>query len=182
MTDDQPRDPLSFASAQALFRQTLQARNASPRTVRAYADDVTQFVTCLKAEIDLDRVDEVQREDVEAFLAHLGASGAAGTSRRRKLCAVRHFFVCLADHGHIAHDPTHGVANPKAEEHTPQILFRHEYKALLYEAWGNPSPLQQAYLCVGWVFVRQQFWLSGSAHAIAQRQAAMTLTTAGHVW
>ncbi len=139
MKDNQPPDPLSFAAAQALFRQALQARNASPRTVRAYGDDVTQFVAWLKNE--LERVDEVQREDIEAFLAYLGANGAAGTSRRRKLCAVRHFFACLADHGHIAHDPTHGVANPKAEEHTPQILFRHEYKALLYEARETPRDL-----------------------------------------
>jgi len=112
MTNTQLPDPLSFSAAQALFRQALQARNASPRTVTAYSDDVLQFVTWLKNEIDMDRVDEVQREDIEAFLAHLGANGAAGTSRRRKLCAIRHFFACLTDHGHIAHDPTQGVANP----------------------------------------------------------------------
>ena len=79
----------------------------------------------------------MQREDIEAFLAHLGANGSTGTSRRRKLCALRGFFTCLTDHGHLAHDPTQGVANPRAEEHTPEILFRHEYKALLYEAREN---------------------------------------------
>ena len=44
MKDQQPPDPLSFATAQALFCQALQARNASPRTVTAYSDDVIQFV------------------------------------------------------------------------------------------------------------------------------------------
>ena len=141
MKDKQPPDPLSFATAQALFRQALQARNASPRTVTAYSDDVIQFVAWLKTEIDLDRVDEVQREDIEAFLAHLGVNGSTGTSRRRKLCALRGFFTCLSDHGHMSHNPVQSVANPKAEEHTPQILYRHEYKALLYEARDNPRDL-----------------------------------------
>ena len=141
MKDKQPPDPLSFAAAQALFRQALQARNASPRTVTAYSDDVIQFVAWLKTEIDLDRVDEVQREDIEAFLAHLGANGSTGTSRRRKLCALRGFFTCLSDHGHTSHNPVQSVANPKAEEHTPQILYRHEYKALLYEARENRRDL-----------------------------------------
>ena len=141
MNTDTPFLPASFGDAQALFSQALVARNASPHTVEAYSQDIDQLITWLHGEIDVDGPHQVQREDIEAFLAHLGSSGATGTSRRRKLCALRQFFACLMEHHHVVHDPTHGVANPKAEEHTPQILFRHEYKALLYEARENPRDL-----------------------------------------
>lgn len=129
-----PEQFVSFADAQALFIRTLQAQNASPRAVSAYAEDVDQFLTWLHSKVDLDGMHQVQREDSEGFLAHLGSKGSTGTSRRRKLCALRRYFICMQDHNHTTDNPTQGVANPKAEERTPEILYRHEYKALLYEA------------------------------------------------
>jgi site-specific recombinase XerD len=137
MNTEKPPQLMSFVDTQALFCRALQARNASPRTVEAYTKDVAQFFSWLQGEIDVDMVTEVQREDIEAFLAYLGSNGSTGTSRRRKLCALRRFFACMVEHGYIERDPTQGVARPKAEEHTPEILYRHEYKALLYEARDN---------------------------------------------
>jgi integrase/recombinase XerC len=79
----------------------------------------------------------VERQDIESFLAYLGQKSITGTSRRRKLCALRRFFSCLRDNDLVSADPTASIRRPKAEERTPEIIYGHEYKALLYEARGN---------------------------------------------
>jgi len=151
MTNAAPSSHLSFTDAQEVFRQSLQARNAAARTIQAYRQDVRQFRTWLHRQIALGSVHQVQREDIEAFLAYLGQQGTTGTSRRRKLCALRQFFACLEDHGYLTTAPTEGVARPKAEERTPQILYSHEYKALLYEARAKPrdQAILQVFLQAG---------------------------------
>ena len=133
------------------FRQSLAAANASQGTVRAYLDDVEQFIAWFKEQSVLERADQVQRQDIEGFLAYLGQKGVTGTSRRRKLCALRRLFVSLRDNGLVPNDPTAGIQRPKAEERTPQILYGHEYKALLYEARNNirDQAILQAFLQTG---------------------------------
>ena len=130
----EPNTRTSLTDAIAPFQQSLQARNAAQGTIRAYLEDVGQFVAWFQEQSVLAGVDQVQRRDIEGFLARLGRRGVTGTSRRRKLSALRRFFACLEADGSVSRDPTRGVARPKAEERTPQILFGHEYKALLYEA------------------------------------------------
>ena len=96
-TENVPQ-PISFADAQALFSRALSARNASPRTVEAYSGDVDRFVAWLHGEIDMDGPHHVQREDIEAYLAHLGNNGCTGTSRRRKLAALAVFVKRKGNH------------------------------------------------------------------------------------
>ena len=119
------------------FRQSLLARNASAGTLRAYLDDIRQFIAWFHEQSVLEQANQVDRQDVEGFLADLGQKGVTGTSRRRKLCALRRFFSCLRDNDLVSADPTASIRRPKAEERTPEILYGHEYKALLYEARGN---------------------------------------------
>ena len=119
------------------FRQSLAAANASQGTVRAYLDDIRQFIAWFHEQSVLERADEVDHQDIEGFLAYLGQKGVTGTSRRRKLFALRRFFSCLRDNDLVSADPIASIRRPKAEERTPEILYGHEYKALLYEARGN---------------------------------------------
>jgi site-specific recombinase XerD len=128
---------LALAHAAEAFKQSLQARNASPATIRAYLEDVGQFISWFHDQTVLERVDHVEHRDIEAFLAYLGKKGITGTIRRRKFSALRCFFNCLEMDGSIGKDRTKGVVRPRAEHLTPQILFGHEYKALLYEACDN---------------------------------------------
>lgn len=133
----EPNNRMSLTQATAGFQQSLEARNASKGTIRAYLEDVGQFIVWFQDQSVLAAVDQVERRDIEAFLAYLGKKGITGTSRRRKLSALRRFFGCLEMDGCVGRDPTKGVTRPKAEERTPQILFSHEYKALLHEARGH---------------------------------------------
>jgi site-specific recombinase XerD len=53
------------------------------------------------------------------------------------LAAVRSFFTVLHENTIIAGNPAETVQRAKKEEKEPAVLFRNEYKALLFEARGD---------------------------------------------
>jgi len=83
---------------------------ASPRTVESYVADVRQF----------DGVPT--RDGVEDFLARLGERGIKGSSRARKLAALRNFFRWLVDRDLLVADPTAKIRPPKTEKTLPKPL------------------------------------------------------------
>jgi site-specific recombinase XerD len=60
-----------------------------------------------------------------------------GTTRARKLASIRHFLKFLKENDIIAGNPAETITRAKKEEKDPTVLFRNEYKALLFEAQGN---------------------------------------------
>jgi len=81
----------------------LQARGASPHTVRSYRDTLRLLFAFLadrrhRAIADL-TLDDLQSPDVLAFLSHLEAQRAnAVSSRNIRLAAIRSFFKHLLEH------------------------------------------------------------------------------------
>lgn len=121
------------------FITTLQSRNRSQATIRAYASDLEQFTTWLGAtNAAVHSANDVQRVDIIEFLAELGRRDVTGVSRARKLAALREFFRCLEDEGVIAKAPTAGVATPKRERPGRAFLRSDEYSRMLSLAGGNP--------------------------------------------
>ena len=60
-----------------------------------------------------------------------------GTTRARKLASIRHFLKFLKENDVIAGNPAETVTRARKEEKDPTVLFKNEYKALLFEAQGN---------------------------------------------
>jgi site-specific recombinase XerD len=67
----------------------------------------------------------------------LGGLGRSGTTRARKLASIRHFLKFLKENDIIAGNPAETITRAKKEEKDPTVLFRNEYKALLFEAQEN---------------------------------------------
>ena len=133
------REELSITHAQALFVTALEGQNFSPRTVRAYRDDLAQFTTWLETiRVDWDNPKRLGRTDIEAFLHHLSGRNLTGVSRARKLAAIRKFFVFLKENGILQTNPAATVKGARREEKEPAILYKEQYKALLYEASDDP--------------------------------------------
>src|SRR5947209_17614039 len=75
-----------FSSSLDSFLQSLEGRNASPSTIRAYGTDLRQFLAYLRESNSLlSRLDEVTQDDIHEYLATLGKEGRAGVTRARKL-------------------------------------------------------------------------------------------------
>jgi integrase/recombinase XerC len=62
----------------------------------------------------------------------------SGVTRVRKLAAIRKWFAFMVEHYIIAGNPAHTVKGARREEKEPGILYKEQYKALLYEASEHP--------------------------------------------
>jgi site-specific recombinase XerD len=121
-----------------LFLRTLQGQNFSPKTVRAYGDDLAQFLTWVEQNrVDWDTPTRFTRGDIEGFMQHLAAKRLTGVTRVRKLAAIRKFFTFLEENSILAANPAHTVKGARREEKEPNILYKEQYKALLFEASDN---------------------------------------------
>jgi integrase/recombinase XerC len=121
-----------------MFLRALQGQNFSPKTLRAYGDDLTQFLEWVqKNRVDWDTPTRLTRADIEGFMQYLAAQRMSGVTRVRKLAAIRKFFAFMAENKILAGNPANTVKGARREEKEPNILYKEQYKALLYEASDN---------------------------------------------
>jgi site-specific recombinase XerD len=121
------------------FLRALEGQNRSTATLAAYRTDLMQFFTYLKANsLIANSPERVVRADIEEFLTWCARHGISGTSRARKLAAVRMFFRYLAAHDLIVRSPAEGIATPRKERHTRTFYLPHEYHAILSLAGSYP--------------------------------------------
>jgi len=133
------REEISTTHAKELFVTALEGQNFSPKTVRAYRDDLSQFTAWLETiRVDWDTPKRLGKVDIEAFLHHLSGIPLTGVSRARKLAAIRKFFSFLHENGILQTNPAAAVKGARREEKEPGILYKEQYKALLYEATESP--------------------------------------------
>jgi tyrosine recombinase XerC len=117
-------------------------RNASPKTVEAYASDLSQFVvfalhyhqkkSLTPADLDL--------ATVRGFMGDLYKQGQSRASVARKLSALRTFTRFLRREGWIEGDPAALAGSPKREKKVPAHLSVDEMSRLL-EVPDTGTPL-----------------------------------------
>jgi site-specific recombinase XerD len=76
-------------------------------------------------------------EPNKSLMQFLASQRRTGVTRVRKLAAIRKFFTFLEENRILAANPAHAVKGARREEKEPNILFKEQYKALLYEASDN---------------------------------------------
>jgi integrase/recombinase XerC len=115
-----------------LFLRALQGQNYSPKTLRAYGDDLAQFLGWVeKNRVDFDIPTRLSRADIEGFMQFLAAGRMTGVTRVRKLAAIRKFFTFLTENSILAGNPANTVKGARREDKEPNILFKEQYKALM---------------------------------------------------
>jgi site-specific recombinase XerD len=121
-----------------IFLRALQGQNYSSKTLRAYGDDLNQFLTWVQQNrVDWDNPNRLTRADIEGFMQYLAAQRMSGVTRVRKLAAIRKFFAFMEENKILAGNPANTVKGARREEKEPNILYKEQYKALLYEASDN---------------------------------------------
>ena len=110
------------------FLRSLAARNASPNTERSYRTAVGAYLEWLAAR----GVDwrAPGRNDLRAYLAHLGADHARRTVAQR-LAAIRAFHRFATRAGLSAGDPWGAIATPRLPRRLPRVLEVNEVERLL---------------------------------------------------
>jgi len=111
------------AAVAAFLLHLDRERNASPHTLRAYADDLGQFREHLRSELGREaRPRDVDHLLVRAFLAQLHRQGLKRSSAARKLAAIRTFFRFLCREGVLEANPARALLSPRQERRIPVHL------------------------------------------------------------
>ncbi len=126
-------------AAAALLADDLIRRDSAPRTRRAYAADLGQFIGWASAR-GLTPADIGPRE-LRRYVAHLSTTGLAPASTARKLASLRALFASQREHGHIAHSPADLIATPKRATRLPHVLRADDVAGLLDRIPAS-SPLE----------------------------------------
>ena len=119
-------------SAAAFLRHLERERNASPHTIRAYAEDLAQFSSYLQRELGRSpRPADVDHLLVRGFLAELHQRGLRKSSSARKLAGLRSFFRYLCREGRLTANPARALQTPRQEKRIPAVLDEAQAAALV---------------------------------------------------
>jgi site-specific recombinase XerD len=126
-TEIQPSQ--AWRAALVLFDADLRRRGAADKTRRAYGFDLTD-VGAWATERGL-APEAMSTRDLRRYAASLSERRASPPTVARRLAALRSFFRCLREHGHISANPADLVAAPKRPQHLPTVLKPEELARLL---------------------------------------------------
>jgi integrase/recombinase XerC len=119
-------------ATEAFLRHLDRERNASPRTVEAYAEDLAQFTAYLDGTLGRPaRPEDVDHLLIRGFLAELHGRGLKKTSSARKLAALRTFFRYLCREGRLSANPAKRLLTPRRERRIPSVLEEGQVERLL---------------------------------------------------
>src|SRR5271156_5649283 len=113
--------------AVAKFVRSLQERNASAHTIKAYTTDLAQFAEYIGPQgwRDIDHV------LIRGYLSSLYERGLSKTSVARALAALRSLYRWLAQEGVVEQNPAKLVATPKLPKKLPRVPTIEEVNTVL---------------------------------------------------
>ena len=133
-----PNRPTIDATMTAFLR-TLAGANKSASTITDYRTDLAQSARFLaETNCTIAAAVDVTRTDISEYLAHLSDQHLSGTTRARKLAAIREYFRFLQGEGLVGSNPTLRVQTPTKERGSRTALRSDEYTKLLSLAGANP--------------------------------------------
>lgn len=127
---------------------------ASPNTVSAYRNDLTQLcqyllttssrlggnLTSVVPAPEVDTWSAVSRARLVGFVVALKERGYATTTVARKIAALKSFFHYLFTLGQISVDPTESLDSPRIDKVVPRGLSHTEVNGLFVQSGGRSSP------------------------------------------
>lgn len=127
----------------AFLRHLERERNASPHTLRAYAEDLSQFCAYLRRELgERARPADVDHLLVRGFLAELHQRGLRKSSAARKLAGLRSFFRYLCREGRLERNPARAIQTPRLDKRIPEVLDESQAAQLIELQGSDPASLR----------------------------------------
>jgi integrase/recombinase XerC len=109
------------------FLRTMQQRNASPHTIKAYAGDLDIFAVYIGSR----KWRGIDHLAIRGFLSHLYERGLSKASVARSLAAVRSLYRWLAQEGVVEQNPAALVSTPKLPKKLPRVPTVEEINSML---------------------------------------------------
>ena len=117
-------------------------RGSAPNTVEAYGRDLLHYARFLETR-EKERVDQIDREDVEAFVASYAQLDYAVSSTERALAAVRGMHAFLVAEQLADTNPAGAVPLPKRPQRLPDVLSVEQVRALVEQPFAHTAAGQR---------------------------------------
>ncbi len=114
----------------------LASRNFVQRTREIYLSDLENLIRFL-LQLGLQKVDDIELPQLQRYLAHLDHRGLAGSTRKRKVVAIRSFLWYLYQARYLRTNLAKRLIPPFAAPQSPRFLTRAEYTKVLEAASHN---------------------------------------------
>ncbi|MCL4782998.1 MAG: tyrosine recombinase XerC [Bryobacterales bacterium] len=114
------------------FLAELERENASPRTLRAYRNDLLQFVSYLSpADAECPPAREIDQLVLREWVMDLYHQGLKSVTLRRKIAAIRTFWKYLVREGIVDLDVARLLVIPKTPKNLPRVPSAEQTNSLL---------------------------------------------------
>lgn len=120
---------MKLRDAHDQFKNFLKGNNRSTATIVAYGKDIEQLILFLE-DMQKHHVEDITKEDIEAFLVKMNSNGYTPKSISRKINSTRTFYRFLKVNEYVTDDPSLLIAHPQYQLGAPRILTPTEYRAL----------------------------------------------------
>ena len=117
-------------------------RGSSANTIDGYGRDLRRYERFLQ-ERGIDDVEDVTRDDVQAFVASFAQLEYAATSTERALAAVRGMHTFLVAEQYCKKNPAREVPTPKKPQRLPEVLSIEQARRLVEQPFGQNAPSQR---------------------------------------
>lgn len=114
----------------------LAYRNYAPRTREEYTNDLEDLVKYLNR-VGVEFVKDVRLSNLIRYMAELDRRGLMGTTRKRKVVAIKSFFSFMYSENHTHTNIARELIPPFVEERSPRYLTPVECSRLLKAAEHN---------------------------------------------
>ncbi len=128
------------AAAEEFLSWLCQVRRLSPHTVAAYRRDLRKFSDFCTAR-ELTDLGTVRHEELRFFSATLHRKGAASSSIRRCLSAVRSLYAWLMQSDRVRENPVQEVRPPRSPKRLPHTLDTDQAQHFLDARTPEPGRL-----------------------------------------
>lgn len=112
-------------------------RGLAKNTIESYERDLNQYEQYVKHVEGLKGINEIDRQTIVYFLAHLKEKGRAETTIARMIASVRAFHQFALREKLADGDPSVHLDIPRASKRLPKVLSLEEVEALLEAPTGN---------------------------------------------
>ena len=124
----------------------VNERGYSPHTLKAYAEDLSAFVTFLETRGELHLFpNTIDRLVLRAFMADQTGKGTGKRTLSRRLSGLRSFYKFMVKRRLVEHSPLDGIHNPKLPRTLPKCLSEQDVRTLVESVKG-----------AGWMDVRDR--------------------------
>lgn len=106
-------------------------RGASPATVRAYREDLDDYLSFLKDTYQVKEASEISREEILAFQSSLYRRSLAASTIARRTSTIKGYHKFLVRENLVAKDPAQMVGIPQKPEKLPDVLSIDQVCSLL---------------------------------------------------